>query len=251
MALGCLAIIIGSNGISTRARAQIAETASLRDAARSLSTPWRDEPFPIALDIAVATHVPISFGVEANLTFPLGLLLRAHVGFLPAPYVELIDDIAQDLGAYGEDISGIVERSGSSAFVLRLSGGIRPVPGYGFEILAGYTMIGGGAEISVSELERITGRAMNWSGLHSARLSATLHAFHAEIGWSALVWDHLVIRFSIGWVHTIEADGQVEVPSELRNRATETIEEVEASIQRSVETWGFSPELRFALGYRF
>jgi hypothetical protein len=240
-----------STVISGSVQAQPPDVTSTRDAAHALHRPWRDEPFPVAFDIAVATHVPVSFGVEGNLTFPWGLLLRAHVGFLPSPYIELVNGIAYNLRAYDENIGRVVERSGSSAFVFRVSGGIRPVPGYGFEVLAGYTMIDGGTEISVLDFERITGYAMNYPGLESARISATLHAFHAEIGWSGLLWDHLVVRFSIGWVHTIDVQGHVEVPSMLRIRAGGRIEEVEDGIRESVRTWGFSPEFRFALGYRF
>ncbi len=251
MTLRCLAIAMVWFANLPSARAQSPVASSPRDAARALHGPWRDEPFPVAFDIAVATHVPVSFGAEANLTFPRGLLLRAHVGFLPAPYLELIHGVAQHLGAYDENIGHVVERFGSSAFVFRVSGGIRPVPGYGFEILAGYTMIDGGTEISVLDFERITGYAMNYPGLDSARLSATLHAIHAEIGWSGLLWDHFVIRCSIGWVHTIDARGHVEVPSMLRARADGRIEEIEENVRNSVESWGFSPEIRFALGYRF
>lgn len=208
-------------------------------------------PPPVTLDLAIATHVPVSLGVEANLVMPLGLLLRAHVGFMPEPYVGLINDVAQTFGAYDDQVASVVSRSGQNSFVLRLSGGIRPVPGYGFEILAGYTMIRGGAHIATADFEAATGQSMNYPGLDAIGISAVLHAIHVEIGWSALVWDHLVIRASIGWMHTLAAEDAIDVPADLRARAGGRIEEIENSIRRGLTTWAFTPEARIGIGYQF
>lgn len=204
---------------------------------------------PVALDIALATHIPISLGLEANLALPLGLLLRAHFGFVPEPYVGLINDVGTGIGAYDAEVAQLVDESGGNAFVMRLSGGIRPAPGYGFEILAGYTMISGNADVTVRAFEQATGQTL--PGMSSIRVGATLHCFHVEMGWSALVWDHLVIRGSLGWVHTLGAEGRVDVPDELRNRAGGRIEEIETDVREALTSYGFSPELRIAIGYRF
>lgn len=232
----------GTSGAGTRAR----DTDALARPDRAPASPP-----PVTLDLAIATHVPVSLGVEANLVMPLGLLLRAHLGFMPEPYVGLINDVAQTFGAYDDQIASVVSRSGANSFVLRLSGGIRPVPGYGFEILAGYTMVRGGANIATRDFEGATGQSMNYPGLDTIGISAVLHAFHAEIGWSALVWDHLVIRASIGWMHTLAAEDAIDVPPELRARAGGRIEEIENSIRRGLTTWAFSPEARIGVGYQF
>jgi hypothetical protein len=206
----------------------------------------------VALDVAVATHIPISLGLEANLALPVGpiaLLVRGHFGFMPEPYVGIINGVAQGLGAYDADVATLVSQSGGNAFVMRLSGGIRPAPGYGFEILAGYTMIAASTRVSVREFEQATGQSI--PGLESIGVSATLHAFHLEMGWSALVWDHLVIRGSIGWVHTLGAEGRIDVPEEMRNRSRGRVDAIESDVRDALTTYGFSPEVRIGIGYRF
>lgn len=208
-------------------------------------------PPPVTFDLALATHVPVSLGIEANLVMPFGFLLRAHVGFTPEPYIGIINGVAQTFEAYDDYVATAISRSGTNSFVLRLSGGIRPVPGYGFEILGGYTMIRGGGRITAQDFEAATGQSMDYPGLESIGISGVLHAFHVEIGWSALVWDHLVIRASLGWMHTLGSEAAIDVPADLRARAGGRIEETEADIRRGMTTWGFSPEARVGIGYQF
>lgn len=251
----------GAHALSTPGRAGAGATAyaavhpttsaARTSAADELGDPDRTPRHadPVGFDLAIATHVPISLGVEANLVLPLGFLLRGHFGFMPEPYVGLINGVATGLGAYDSSVAALVDRSAGNAFVMRLSAGMRPVPGYGFEVLAGYTMIRANAQVPVEEFEQATGQSM--PGMEGVGLGATLHAFHVEMGWSALVWDHLVIRASIGWVHTLGAEAGIDVPQAIRDRAGGRIEEIEGDVRENLTTYGFSPELRVGVGYRF
>jgi len=247
----------GSAVTSATVRRSSSETATARTGlARDVDALGRPDlpppsPPPVTFDLAVATHVPISLGLEANLVMPLGLLLRVHVGFTPEPYIGVINGVAQTFEAYDDYVAQAISRSGANSFVLRLSGGIRPVPGYGFEILGGYTMIRGGAHITTQDFEAATGQSMDYPGLETIGISGVLHAFHVEMGWSALVWDHLVIRASLGWMHTLGAEAAIDVPADLRARAGGRIEETESDIRRGMTTWGFSPEARVGVGYQF
>jgi hypothetical protein len=209
------------------------------------------EPFPVALDLVFATHVPISIGVEANLELPLGLLVRAHLGGMPEAYVDIINGVATGFGAYPPELGRLATRSIGGAFVFRASAGIRPFAGYGFEILAGYTLIEANGGVTSREFEQATGQSMSWPGMERIGVHATIHAFHAEIGWSALVWDHLVLRASLGWVHTLDAQGSLVVPQELRAMAAGRIEGYEETARTALERWGFGPEVRLGAGYRF
>lgn len=222
-------------------------------AADELAAPDRApaRPSPVTFDLGIATHVPISVGIEANLTLPLGFLLRTHVGVTPEGYVGIINGVAQGLGAYDGNVGAIVSRSATSSFVLRTSAGMRPVPGHGFEILAGYTLIHGGSRIPTADFEAASGQSMDYPGLDSIGISATLHCLHVEIGWSGLLFDHLVIRGSIGWVHTLAADGAIDVPPELRARAGGEIEEIERGLRGGLTTFGYSPEARVGVAYQF
>lgn len=242
-----------SAAASPPASASASASASDVDRARELAAPDRlpprREPFPIGLDVGVATHVPITVGLEANLELPLGLLLRGHVGLMPSPYLGIINGVASGFGAYDQSVASLVDRTGGDALVLRFSGGIRPAPGYGFEVLAGYTMIHASTRVPVEDFEQATGQSM--PGMDSVGISATLHAFHVEMGWSALVWDHLVIRGSIGWVHTLAAEGSIDVPAAIRARAAGRIEAVETDVREALTSYGFSPEARIGVAYRF
>ncbi|MDQ3034288.1 MAG: hypothetical protein M3Y87_17910 [Myxococcota bacterium] len=229
----------------------IAATPARHREADALGTPDRAPPHEdlVAFDVAIATHAPISLGVEANLRLPLGILVRTHFGFMPEPYIGVINGVATGLGAYDSSVAALVDRSGANAFVMRLSGGIRPVPGYGFEILAGYTMISASARASVRDFEQATGQSM--PGMESVGIAATLHAFHVELGWSALVWDHLVIRGSIGWMHTLASDARVDTTDDMRRRAGGRIEDIETDVREALTSYGFSPEVRIGVGYQF
>ncbi|WP_236607343.1 hypothetical protein [Sandaracinus amylolyticus] len=221
------------------------------DLADPMVEPPRREPFPIGLDLAIATQVPLTVGVEANIELPLGLLIRGHLGFMPEPYLGLMNDVVHGIGAYGDEIASLVDRSGSNALVVRVSGGIRPVPGYGFEILAGYTRIGAETRVGIDDFEAAVGQTMRYPGLDEVGIDAELHMLHVELGWSALVWDHLVIRGSIGWAHTLGASTSIVVPDEVRGLAPEMFDDIERDVEDALETYGFTPQLSFAVGYRF
>jgi len=222
--------------------------------ARRLAPPDRLRPTgapPVALGLALATYVPLCIGVDATLELPAGLLLRAHAGVTPGGYVDLINGVATGMGAYSQAVAGLVSASGGGAFVVRLSAGIRPFEGYGFELSAGYTWIDASASVSTAQLEAVTQQPMAWAGLERVGVSGQLHALHAQVGWSGTVWDHLVLRVSVGWVHTVAAGGRLGVPDELRRASEGRIEEYEATARTSLERWGFSPELGVSAGYRF
>jgi hypothetical protein len=209
------------------------------------------EPLPIALELAVATHFPLSLGLEATLELPLGFLVRGHVGFLPEAYVRLVNAGLRDVGAYDEAVATLVDQSGANALVTRISGGIRPVPGYGFEILAGYTRIDASARVTAADFERATGQSMEWTGIRTVGIEAELHMVHVEIGWTAHLWEHLVVRGTLGWTHTLDVSHALDLPQIARRREPELIAGIEESVRENILRWGFTPELRLVVGYRF
>lgn len=212
------------------------------------STP---EPFPIGLEIAAATSAPLSLGAEITVELPLGLLVRAHVGFVPEPYVDLLNGVLEGVGAYDAAIAQLVDHAGANALLVRASGGIRPVPGYGFEILAGYTHVSASARVSAADFEAATAQPMSWPGLNDVGLDSELHMLHVQLGWTGLAWDHLAIRVLIGWAHTLSASTRVDVPDDLRARSPAAFADIEADVDDALTSYGFTPELSVAVGYRF
>ena len=198
--------------------------------------------------MALSTHVPVSVGVDLNVTFPYGLLLRAHLGGTPEPYVGIVNEVAVAADGYDRETADVVARTGGGAFALRLEAGIRPFAGYGFEVLAGYTVLFAQTRLDRESFEAATGERLPPIG-DDIGLSATLHALTINVGYSAELFEHLVLRGSIGWVHTIAAEAHIDVPQPVRDRMP--IERYEGNIAHAITTWGFAPEVRVAVGYLF
>ena len=224
------------------------------DSARQLADPTgapRSEPSPVGLELAAATSVPLSIGAEVTVELPLGLLLRGHVGFVPEPYVDLLNGVLEGIGGYDEAVARLVDRAGANALVLRASAGIRPVLGYGFEIVAGYSHVSASTRVSATDFEAATGQPMLWPGLNDVGIASELHLLHVQVGWTGLAWDHLAIRVLLGWAHTLSASTDVDVPSALRARSPATFADIEGDIEDALTSYGFTPELSLAIGYRF
>ncbi|MBK8254777.1 MAG: hypothetical protein IPK82_19220 [Polyangiaceae bacterium] len=169
-------------------------------------------------DLGAGTEIPISVGGGLTAELPHRFLLQLGMGVMPKAYSEAIDSFLTSVGAYNAVASAVVRGSLSNAFVLRASAGGRPFADHGFEILAGYTLItAGGAVASADAINAILvesgGSIAAPAGIGDIPVSATLHNFHASLGWRWLFADdRLVIRASISYIHTLAARVGVNIP---------------------------------------
>lgn len=178
------------------------------------------KPSETHFDLGIGTEAPISVGGVATLEVPHRILFQVNAGILPKGYADAIDGFLTGVGAYDATVSSMVRGSISNSFVFRGSLGLRPFEGHGFEILGGYTLITAGGSVATTDVLNAilaeSGSALQApAGLgEDIPISATLHNFHASIGWRWLLADdHLVIRASLSYLQTVAANVQVKVPS--------------------------------------
>lgn len=219
--------------------------------AEVLAQPWLEESPPslVRFDLGVVTQFPLAMGIQANLSLPFGIVLRADAGLTPSFYVDAVNSVALDMGAYDASTGAMIQNSSKEGWLLRVQAGIRPFEGVGFEVLAGYALLNVTADVSASDFEQVTGQWM--PGVARVGVFGTMHGFHAQLGWSGVVFDHLVIRGALGWLHTLAADGGVKVPAELRAAADGRVEEIETDLRDGLRQYGFSPELELGIAYQF
>lgn len=210
-------------------------------------------------DVALATQAPIFVGAQGTLKLPHGFLFQAELGVLPGFYVSAVDGALVSANVYSEVVSSLVTSGLRDSFVLRLSGGMRPFEGHGFEVLGGYTLttLGGGVSARAA-LEAVGGVALP-SQVPDAEigLQTTLHNLHVSVGWRWLIADHFLVRASIGYLQTVASSSHIQVPdsassipgaSAVFEQANQTID---ATLDESYKSYVKLPLLGLALGYSF
>lgn len=210
---------------------------------------------PPYFDLAAATYVPLSIGAQASLELPARLLAQLDVGWMPGMYGSAINGLVQELGAYDGTIGDFVDGALDGAFVLRLSGGWRPFPDAGFEIVGGYSYISVSGSASPSELSALVGggyeRSLAAAGItDDISLHSDLHNFHVALGWRWVAFEHLVIRANVGYLQTVGSSASVQVPGnpELEALANPIVDETLNDIYTSYVKL---PVLGLSGGYRF
>ena len=102
----------------------------------------------IGLDMAASTLVPVSMGVLAEYRVHKNVHLGLDVGYMPSPYVDLMNTINENLGAYGESTSAIISNSLQNSFVFSPHAKFFPIKKIPFYVTLGYTLVALGAGIN-------------------------------------------------------------------------------------------------------
>lgn len=183
------------------------------------AAPKPERPRDYHVDLGVGTEVPLYVGGLLTAELPHRLLLQVGVGVMPRAYIEAIDSALTQAGAYDAAVSTLVRNSLGNSMVVRASIGGRPFPDHGFEILGGYTLLTMGGAVAPSDVINAvladTGASLQVpAGLAGdIPVSATLHNFHASLGWRWLLADdRLVIRASLSYFQTLDSHVSVKIP---------------------------------------
>lgn len=216
------------------------------DRANRLAAPVR-APTEWAIDVMLATAVPTALGADVRIETPGRFLLDVFAG--GNPYA---DSLAGLVEAYGGGSSGraLVAGVGANAGVLRLQAGFRPSPDAGLELLAGYTLMYSSPHVTRATLEAVTGQSFAYSDFDSTDLHVTIHGVSAELGWRFVIADHVVVRVGVGGMFTVASAVHLDVPDAMRS-ASAAVGEAESQIAHAITQYGFVPEARIAVGYRF
>ncbi len=230
-------------------------------AAESRAPRAQKPPRDFHFDLGVGTEFPISVGGVLTAELPHRFLLQVGAGVMPKAYAETIDGFLTSVGAYDALVSPAVRASLADSFVLRASVGGRPFSGHGFEILGGYTLIKGGGSLATADAINAilaeTGYPIQAPSSLGADIpiGATLHNFHASIGWRWLVADdRLVLRASLSYLQTVSSQIAVDIP----DAATEVVpyegqinEQVNAFLGPFFSKYGKAPTLGLSAAFRF
>ena len=234
---------------------------SLGSLGRELSTP-RLTPLPSgtigpdpsdpmsgwSLDVSAITSLPVSIGVEAQVETPIGVFANLSFGHAPSAYLEAVDGILHGAGVYDDEIAALIgEATGNGAWNARLGIGLRPIEG--LELSFGYTYMHASAALTQVTVERATGQRIH--GMTEVPLSIDAHALHGRIGYRLLIEEHLVLRAAIGWTHSVATSARVDVPAAVRERPNDPATQIEDAVSEGFGSYGFTPELLVAVGYRF
>ncbi len=226
----------------------MAQRVAPGDRADQLAPPVRVlSPSEWAVDVMVATAAPTVLGANVRVETPGRFLLDVMAG--GNPYADGLGELVQAYGGTAGARS-LVSAIGGSAGVFRLQAGMRPVPDAGLEILAGYTLMYSQPTVSRGMLETVTGQSFAYSGFDTTQLHVMVHAMSAELGWRFVIADHLVLRIGVGGTFTLGSSAHLDVPAAMREEAP-AVAEIEGRIASSITSYGFVPEGRIALGWRF
>lgn len=244
---------------STTSTPPAARGATGRDEEEDDEKAREDEYKSFGGDIAFATEAPIFLGAQGTLKLPYGFLFQAELGALPSFYVDAVDGALVSANVYSEAVSSLVTSGLDDSFVMRLSAGMRPFRGHGFEILGGYTLttLGGGVSARTA-LEAVAGVALP-SQIPDAEigLQSTLHSFHVSVGWRWTIADHFLVRTSIGYLQSVASSSHIEVPdsaasipgaSDILTRANAV---VDSTLDENYKTYVKLPVFGLGLGYAF
>lgn len=210
---------------------------------------------PPYFDLAVGTYVPLSIGAQASLELPARLLVQGDIGWMPGMYGSAINGLIQQFGGYDGNVGELVDGALDGAVVLRLSGGWRPFPNAGFEILGGYTFVSVSGSASPEEIASVVGggfdQTLEAAGVtDDVSLSSQLHNFHVALGWRWVAFEHLVIRANVGYLQTLGSSAELSVPSnpELADQANPAVDE---TLNELYTSYVKLPVLGLSGGYRF
>jgi hypothetical protein len=220
--------------------------------------PLEEEPPALGADLGVVVEVPLMFGAQGTLELPYGFLIQGEAGVLPEFAIDAVDGALRGSGAYDATTSDMVRGSLGNSLVLRLSGGIRPFPEAGFEMLGGYTVVALGGGVDARAAVAAAGGALP-SNVPDGEitLSTTVHCFHFSLGWRWILADHFLIRASLGYVQSVGSSTSVHVPSSWSSDPTVATAVavaspvIDAKLDDVLTTYVKLPVLGLSLGYRF
>lgn len=223
------------------------------DPSSALGSPFEQERKHLlgdfTLELTAGTVFPLALGFGARAGHaPSGVFLDVWAGGVPEGYAGIAGEGA---AAYGvrEGPRGLLQGILTGAGLVRISVGIQPIRDLGLELSLGYSALVSAPTLSRSTIEAATGQSLRPAG-DRIGVMLTVHALHLELGYGLVLFDHLLIRATVGAALAVGADFRVNVPAEMR-RPGGPVEDVEASIAGGIPGRVFVPTARIEAGVHF
>lgn len=203
-----------------------------------------------ALDLAAQTSLPITIGIEAQLTTPVGVFATVSAGHTPNAYLSMLADIVEGTGAYGDDIRPLIDETvANGVWNVRVGIGLNPIEG--LELSIGYTYLGGNSTLTRRSIESATGQRIPYRGMREVPVGIEMHAIHGRLGYRFVIEDHFVVRAALGWTHAVGMSARLDVPPEVRELEDNPAAQIEDGVAEGFSQYGFTPEILVSAGYRF
>jgi hypothetical protein len=195
-------------------------------------------------------------GGQVVAEFPHRLLAGFELGWMPGPYVDLVNAPAQAFDAYDDLTADVVKSAIENTLILRPSFGWRPFHDHGFEVMGGYTLaLLGGSVSGIDLIEAVTGQQTSVQGSsENIALSSVMHAFHLTLAWSWALADHWSLRASIGYMQVVASSTSMTVQSsrlQSRPGTAELEQALDAYLNDIFTTYVKIPTIGLTLNYRF
>jgi hypothetical protein len=172
------------------------------------------------LTVSAGTHFPVDVGARVQAEGPLRLQLATGVGVMPGPYVDFLNTLLVELGAYSDTEAALIEAALHNSLIWRTHVGWRPFPRSGFYVQLGYTLVALGGGLTAAEaISAVTGRPVPdeaSSGGVEVTVDATLHQLSGEVGWQWMLGERWMLQASVGGFGTLAASTQLSAPNASR-----------------------------------
>lgn len=196
----------------------------------------------------LSTSIPVSVGGSIGLDLPGRFRLQIEAGVMPSAYVDLVNELANVVGAYGPSQASLVRSTMADAAVVRIMAGWRPAKKAGLEFYAGYSGIfATRGRLDADQIQTITGRDIGNFGRSSLGVQSSVHAVYLRAGWRILITDHLIVRLGIGLSVVTGTDTTVETVPGVPDAI---VEEVTTSVADKILEVGVLPDVSLAIGLR-
>jgi hypothetical protein len=208
------------------------------------------------LDVGVATQLPTDLGVKLSGELPSRVRLGLTAGFMPPPYLDLINGIATGFGWYGEPTAQLIDAALNNALIVRLDAGIRPIPKAGFTADAGYMLafLGGG----LAPADAVSSAVADGGDAESLQVHATLHLLTVTLGYDWVIADRVVLGPTLGGAFTLASSSSAEIGGSSGGRfgggsATDGVLEraTEELLDQTFKSYVHTPTVGLRLSYRF
>jgi hypothetical protein len=200
-------------------------------------------PSDVRFELLGGALAPLDVELTGRVVFFDRLLLSLSLG------VGAFGDASRGLAlALGADVEGaqLAHDLSSGLFALRASVGFRPLEGEGLELAVGYALLTNRIALGATSFTRATGVDADGTFVDTGY---TLHAVHAEVGWTFRLLDHLLLRPALGWLHVLDAE--VSLDDSSTPYADQALDALAYDAASHAETWGMTPTISFSVGYLF
>lgn len=199
------------------------------------------------------TDFPLSIGARFGAQTPSRFRMSTSLGFIPKPYVQGINAVLLDAGAYPQRVGELIANALDGGVTWRLQAGVAPIEDEGFYIEFGYMLAWASGALPLSSVSSALDVAVP-TDLPNAQLGleTLVHSATLELGWEWIVARGLSLRAALGGAFALAARTRFTDDSGLvAQRGGASLSSLGHTIDTAVRSYGLAPIITVAAGYVF